>query len=81
MQTVLEIELSDHLELDDYLSNLNRMFGKARLDEVVGSVYGEIRFSGLFKTGMNLKGIDRHLKLLESYKKLQKARAKLTSKD
>ena len=81
MQTVLEIELSDDLELDDYLSNLNRMFGKARLDEVVGSVYGEIRFSGLFKTGMNLKGIDRHLKLLESYKKLQKARAKLTSKD
>ena len=74
MQTVLEIELSDHLELNDYLNNLNRMFGKKTMDEVVGSVFGEIRFSGLFETGMNLKGIDRHLKLLESYKKLHKAR-------
>jgi ribosomal protein S12 methylthiotransferase accessory factor len=42
----------------------------------VGSVYGQIRFFGLTETSMKLEGLDKHLRLIESYKKLHTARAK-----
>jgi ribosomal protein S12 methylthiotransferase accessory factor len=44
---------------------------------VVGSVTGDVKFHGLTKTSMKLEGLDKHLKLIESYKKLQQARAKI----
>ncbi|SDL69374.1 ribosomal protein S12 methylthiotransferase accessory factor [Modicisalibacter muralis] len=75
MQAVLEITLDDELELDDYLYNLRRMFGDEDMDAVVGSVTGEVRFHGLTPTSMKLEGIDRHQRLIESYKKLHAARA------
>nr|WP_297458729.1 OsmC domain/YcaO domain-containing protein [uncultured Halomonas sp.] len=75
MQAVLEITLDDELALDDYLYNLKRMFNEATMDAVVGSVTGEVRFHGLTPTSMKLEGIDRHQRLIESYKKLHAARA------
>ena len=72
--TVLEIMLDDGLELEDYLHNLRRMFGDEVMDNVVGSITGEIRFYGLTRTSMQLEGLDKHLRLIESYKKLHKAR-------
>ncbi|HET8790964.1 MAG TPA: hypothetical protein VFM75_07105 [Modicisalibacter sp.] len=42
----------------------------------LGSVTGEVRFYGLTPTSMKLEGIDRHQRLIESYKKLHAARAK-----
>ncbi|TDX32213.1 ribosomal protein S12 methylthiotransferase accessory factor [Modicisalibacter xianhensis] len=75
MQAVLEITLDDELELDDYLTNLRRMFGDETMDAVVGSITGEVRFHGLTPTSMKLEGIDRHQRLIESYKKLHAARA------
>lgn len=75
MQAVLEITLDDELALDDYLYNLKRMFNEATMDAVVGSVNGEVRFHGLTPTSMKLEGIDRHQRLIESYKKLHAARA------
>ena len=51
------------------------MFGENIMSEVVGSVTGEVRFSGLTKTSMKLEGLDKHLRLIESYKKLHDARA------
>ena len=33
-------------------------------------------FYGLTETSMKLEGLDRHLRLIESYKKLHAARAK-----
>ncbi len=74
INVVLDIVLDDELELDDYLPNLVRMYGADTMDNVVGSVAGEVRFYGLTKTSMKLEGLDRHLKLIESYKKLHKAR-------
>ena len=76
MQAVLEITLDDELALDDYLYNLRRMFGDETMDAVVGSVAGEVRFHGLTPTSMKLEGIDRHQRLIESYKKLHAARAR-----
>ncbi len=76
VHAVLVVTLDNDLQLEDYLPNFKRMFGNETMDNVVGSVNGTIRFTGLFKTSMKLEGIDKHLKLIESYKKLHKARSK-----
>ncbi len=76
IHAVLEIMLQDDLELDDYLHNLKRMFGEEVMHNVVGSVTGEVRFYGLTPTSMKLEGLDKHLRLIESYRKLHKARQK-----
>jgi len=75
VHAVLEITLDDELELDDYLNNLSRMFGKDNMTEVVGTVMSEVKFPGLTKTSMQLEGLDKHLRLIESYQKLHQARA------
>lgn len=74
-QAVLEIVLDDELELDDFIGNLRRMFGDETMDAIVGTVDGSVRFQGLTPTNMQLEGLDRHLRLLESYDKLHSARA------
>jgi ribosomal protein S12 methylthiotransferase accessory factor len=75
LNAVLEVLLDDDLELDDYAVNFRRMFGDARMDAVMGSVDGSVRFFGLTPTSMKLEGLDRHHRLLDSYRKLHKARA------
>ncbi|UYV18431.1 OsmC domain/YcaO domain-containing protein [Halomonas qaidamensis] len=75
VNAVLEITLDDELELNDYLPNFRRMFGEATMAAVVGSVSGEVRFHGLTPTNMQLEGLERHQRLIESYKKLHAARA------
>lgn len=74
VHTVLEITLDEDLVLEHFIANLNRMFGKEAMDIVVGSVTGEVKFFGLTKTSMQLEGLDKHLRLIESYKKLHQAR-------
>ena len=74
MNAVLEVTLDEELELNDFIHNLNRMFGKEVMANVVGSVTGDVRFYGLTKTSMQLEGIEPHLRLIESYKKLHQAR-------
>ena len=74
LSAVLDITIDDKLDVDDYLPNLNRMFGSEVMENVFGSVTGTIKFSGLTKTSMKLEGLEKHLSLIESYKKLHKAR-------
>jgi ribosomal protein S12 methylthiotransferase accessory factor len=76
VNAVLDIALDDELELEDYLPNMTRMFGEEVMGNVVGSVNGDVKFYGLTPTSMQLEGLDRHLKLIESYKKLHAFRAK-----
>jgi ribosomal protein S12 methylthiotransferase accessory factor len=76
LDVVLEVVLDDELELDDYVVNFRRMFGDPRMDAVLGSVDGSVRFFGLTPTSMALEGLDRHQRLIDSYKKLHAARAK-----
>jgi len=74
VHTVLEITLDEELALEHFIANLNRMFGKETMINVVGSVTGEVKFFGLTKTSMKLEGLDKHLRLIESYQKLHQAR-------
>ncbi|MFM0013821.1 OsmC domain/YcaO domain-containing protein [Paraburkholderia sediminicola] len=79
LNVVLEVLLDDDLELDDYAVNFRRMFGNARMDAVMGAVDGSVRFFGLTPTSMKLEGLDRHHRLIDSYKKLHKARANVAA--
>ncbi|MGA9698931.1 MAG: OsmC domain/YcaO domain-containing protein [Acinetobacter sp.] len=74
LNVVLEVELDDGMDLNDYETNFRRMFGDERMDAVIGSMDGSIRFYGLTETSIKLEGLDRHLRLIESYKKLHAAR-------
>lgn len=79
LNVVLEVLHDDDLELDDYEFNFRRMYGNARMDAVMGSVDGSVRFFGLTRTSMRLEGLDRHHRLLDSYRKLHKARASVVT--
>ncbi|WP_085724333.1 OsmC domain/YcaO domain-containing protein [Pseudomonas sp. R37(2017)] len=79
VNVVLEMQLDDDLELSDYEVNFRRMFGNERMDAAIGSVDGSVRFYGLTPTSMKLEGLDRHLRLIDSYKKLHQARARVTA--
>lgn len=74
LDALLDITLSEDLEIDDYIPNLSRMFGSEILSSALGTINGDIRFFGLTETDMNLSGLDKHLKLINSYQKLQKAK-------
>ena len=80
LNVVLEVMLDDDLELEDYEFNFRRMFGNERMDAALGSVNGRVRFYGLTPTNTQLEGLERHEKLLDSYKKLHNARAKRAEK-
>jgi ribosomal protein S12 methylthiotransferase accessory factor len=79
LNVVLEALLDDDLELDDYVVNFRRMYGNPRMDAVLGSVDGSVRFFGLTPTSMKLEGLDRHRRLIDSYKKMHMARANVAA--
>jgi ribosomal protein S12 methylthiotransferase accessory factor len=74
INAVLEIILDEDLKLESFIENFNRMFGIEVMENAVGSVTGKVRFYGLTKTSMALEGIEPHLRLIESYKKLHQSR-------
>ena len=79
LNAILEILQDDGLELDDYVANFRRMFGNERMDAVLGSVDGSVRFYGLTPTSMKLEGLDRHHRMIDSYRKLHTARSRATA--
>lgn len=80
LNVVLEVELDEELDMADYEANFRKMFGDARMNAALGSVEGSVRFYGLTPTSMKLEGLDRHHRLIDSYKKLHAARAKWAAK-
>ncbi|GLX86467.1 protein involved in RimO-mediated beta-methylthiolation of ribosomal protein S12 YcaO [Thalassotalea loyana] len=76
VHNVLDIALDEDLEIEHFITNLNHMYGEALMHNVVGTVNGDVKFYGLEPTSMKLEGLDKHLRLIESYKKLHAARAK-----
>jgi ribosomal protein S12 methylthiotransferase accessory factor len=80
LNVVLEVMLDDDLEIEDYMLNFRRMFGNARMDAVMGSVEGSVRFFGLTPTSTQLEGLDRHQRLIDSYRKIHTARATRATK-
>ncbi|MDF3868028.1 OsmC domain/YcaO domain-containing protein [Pseudomonas denitrificans (nom. rej.)] len=75
LSAALEVHLDEELEMADFEANFRRMFGNERMDAVLGSLDGSVRFYGLTPTSTKLEGLDKHLRLIESYKKLHQARA------
>jgi len=80
VNAVLEVHLAKDMKLTDFEPNFRRMFGEERMDAAIGSVDGVVRFFGLTPTSMKLEGLDRHLRLIESYKKLHQARAQAATR-
>ncbi len=76
VNAVLEVTLDEDLELEHFIESFNRMFGIEMMKNVIDSVTGKVRFYGLTKTSMALEGIEPHLRLIESYRKLHQARKK-----
>ena len=77
LNVALEVSLDPDLEMANYEHNFRRMFGDARMDAVLGSVNGNVRFHGLTPTSMKLEGLDRHHRLMDSLKKLHVARGRV----
>jgi ribosomal protein S12 methylthiotransferase accessory factor len=75
LHAVLEVTLDEDLDLEHYHVNFTRMFGEEVMANVVGSITGDVTFFGLTQTSMKLEGLDKHLRLIESYKKLHQVRA------
>jgi len=80
LHATLQVALDDELEFEDYHHNFTRMFGEEVMNAIIGSVNGDVRFYGLTPTNSQLEGLDKHLRLIESYKKLHAARAKVAGK-
>lgn len=78
LNAILDIELNE-LDVQDYVPNMTRMFGAETLNNAIGTVTGEVKFMGLTPTNTKLEGLDKHLKLIESYQKLQAAKRKFKS--
>jgi len=78
LDAVLAIHLDDELEMNHYTHNLRRMFGNDKMAAVLGSIDGSVRFYGLTPTSLKLEGLDRHQRLLDSLKKLHRARSGVT---
>ncbi|MBD9518046.1 OsmC domain/YcaO domain-containing protein [Pseudomonas sp. PDM22] len=76
LSAALEVHLDEELEMADFEANFRRMFGNERMDAVLGSLDGSVRFYGLTPTSTRLEGLDKHLRLIDSYKKLHQARAR-----
>lgn len=74
ISAILDIELSDQLEIKDYQNSFELIYGKNLVSTGMKSISGEIKFFGLSKTDINLSGLEKHIKLIESYEKLQMAK-------
>ena len=80
LNTALDITLDDELDLEDYIPKMTRMFGSEILKNALDTITGDMKFFGLTKTNMQLEGLDKHLRLIESYRKLQQAKQQYWSK-
>ncbi|MBB4864908.1 ribosomal protein S12 methylthiotransferase accessory factor [Pseudomonas nitritireducens] len=76
LNAALDVHLDEEMDMADFEANFRRMFGNPRMDAVLGSLDGSVRFYGLTPTSTKLEGLDRHLRLIDSYKKLHQARAR-----
>ncbi|MCR9205143.1 MAG: OsmC domain/YcaO domain-containing protein [Halobacteriovoraceae bacterium] len=69
LNVLLDIKL-ESLNLSHFQENLEKMYGEDLLKLAQQTVDGTVRFPGLTTTDNNLNGLEKHLRLIESYKKL-----------
>lgn len=74
ISAVLEIKHDADRHLDDYRNSLSLMYGDANVDRAIAIVEGRAIFHGLHSPGLSLDGFELHQRLLQSYRKLHKAK-------
>jgi ribosomal protein S12 methylthiotransferase accessory factor len=74
LQTLLQIEMDDTLNTNDYLTNIEKLYGREMVEKSQKLINGFEKFDGLHESDLDLKGFDMHQKLLTSYEKLQRAK-------
>ncbi len=83
LNILIDIELDEEekgLEIKDYESALKRMYGNDLYHAAHQCLRGESKFYGLPETNIYLKGLDKHQRLIESYKKLLRKRQNTLNK-
>jgi ribosomal protein S12 methylthiotransferase accessory factor len=75
LNIVLDISLDDSLDIQDYQVTLERVYGDALVQTARKVCQGEIVFLGLTPTDENLSGLDKHCRLIDSYKKIHAKRS------
>lgn len=78
MNILLDIVNNDELSIEDYQKSLTLMYGEKLFNDCIEGIEGKTSFYGLSQINSNLDGIDKHQRLLESYRKLQRARSTYT---
>ncbi len=74
LQTLLEVEMDEQRQLDNYRESFRLMFDEKTLASCIAVISGEENFSGLHSPGLSLDGFTMHKKLLEGYQKLHIAK-------
>jgi ribosomal protein S12 methylthiotransferase accessory factor len=74
LRTLLEIEMDDSLNTNEFLPTVEKLYGKDMVDAAQSIINGHEKFDGLHESDLNLAGFDMHQKLLTSYEKLQRAK-------
>jgi ribosomal protein S12 methylthiotransferase accessory factor len=74
LKTLLEIEMDDDLNANEYMENVEKLYGKDLVESAQNIINGFERFPGLHESDMDLKGFEMHQKLITSYEKLQRAK-------
>jgi ribosomal protein S12 methylthiotransferase accessory factor len=80
LNVVLEIELRSDLELSDYVGALSQMYGQELIGAITQSLSGDVVFYGLHSSDGKLLGLEKHWRLIESYKKIHQARSQFYQK-
>ncbi|MEK8088466.1 30S ribosomal protein S12 methylthiotransferase accessory factor YcaO [Thermithiobacillus plumbiphilus] len=75
LQALLEIELDEERDPDDYRANLVRLYGEQDVRAAEDLIAGEPGFPGLHAPGLPLDGLPLHGQLLDAYRKLHAAKA------
>lgn len=74
LQALLEIDMDEQRQLQDYTDSLKLMFDEQTLADCQDVISGKENFFGLHSPGLSLDGFELHNKLLTGYKKLHLAK-------
>lgn len=74
LQTLLQMEMDDSLNTNDYLPTVEKIYGKDMVERAQKLIDGFEKFDGLHESDLTLKGFEMHQKLITSYEKLQRAK-------
>ncbi len=70
LKIIIDIALDEELNINDYRDALVKMYSQSLFQVTENVLSAKTKFYGLYETDMNLKGVNKHLRLIDSYKKL-----------